>query len=233
MSQSIDKWVRLRIILVGIGLICLGVWIASRFFYLQVIKGPQLREEGSREYQKMCPVVPKQDQYYPKLPQVGGVHIDPSLKRVDDPFDVFTKKIEQLPEANIAFNAPTSMNLDDTVIIELILNLIKPIEKLKQQLNAAGEKQGERIRVSEEMEAHLTGTNFDIKPVTKENQGISLIEDTKWKWTVKPTRAGRQTLHLSLTAKLYSDSSSTVGCDFLAFFGHKLLKLLTRVSGKF
>jgi len=30
-----------------------------------------------------------------------------------------------------------------------------------------------------------------------------------------------------------SNSSSTVGCDFLAFFGHKLLKLLTRVSGKF
>lgn len=58
MSDTIGKWVRLRIGLVSLGLVLLGLWICGRFFYLQVIKGPQLREEATREYQKYCPVLP-------------------------------------------------------------------------------------------------------------------------------------------------------------------------------
>lgn len=58
LTPGIGKWVRLRIILVGLGLICLGLWVCGRFFYLQALRGPQLREEASREYQKFCPVLP-------------------------------------------------------------------------------------------------------------------------------------------------------------------------------
>lgn len=58
MSQNTGKWVRFRIALVSIGLVLLGLWICGRFFYLQVIRGPQLREEATREYQKFCPILP-------------------------------------------------------------------------------------------------------------------------------------------------------------------------------
>jgi cell division protein FtsI (penicillin-binding protein 3) len=58
MNPGIGKWVRLRIVLVGLGLVCLGLWICGRFFYLQAIRGPQLREEATREYQKYCPILP-------------------------------------------------------------------------------------------------------------------------------------------------------------------------------
>ncbi len=58
MSPGINKWVRLRIGLVGLGLFLLGLWVCGRFFYLQAIRGPQLREESTREYQKYCPVLP-------------------------------------------------------------------------------------------------------------------------------------------------------------------------------
>jgi cell division protein FtsI (penicillin-binding protein 3) len=57
-NVTINKWVRFRIGLVALGLLLLGGWITGRFFYLQVIKGPQLREEANREYQKFCPVLP-------------------------------------------------------------------------------------------------------------------------------------------------------------------------------
>ncbi len=58
MSVTIDKWVRFRIGLVALGLIILGGWITGRFFYLQMIRGAQLREEANKEYQKFCPVLP-------------------------------------------------------------------------------------------------------------------------------------------------------------------------------
>lgn len=58
MTPGIGKWVRLRIVLVGLGLMGLSLWLCGRFFYLQVICGPQLREEATREYQKSYPILP-------------------------------------------------------------------------------------------------------------------------------------------------------------------------------
>jgi len=62
MTPGLDKWTRLRIFLVGFGLICLGLWVCGRFFYLQIIRGPQLREQANREVQKLCPVLPVRGQ---------------------------------------------------------------------------------------------------------------------------------------------------------------------------
>ncbi|MGC2434241.1 MAG: penicillin-binding transpeptidase domain-containing protein [Desulfobaccales bacterium] len=58
MNPTINKWVRFRIALLGLGLALLGLVIIGRFFYLQVVRGPQLREEATREYQKFFPVLP-------------------------------------------------------------------------------------------------------------------------------------------------------------------------------
>ena len=52
MNPAIGKWARVRVGLVGLGLALLGLIICGRFFYLQVVLGPQLREEATREYQK-------------------------------------------------------------------------------------------------------------------------------------------------------------------------------------
>ena len=57
-NPEITKWVRMRILLVGLGLACLGLWLFGRFFYLQAIRGAELREEAIGEYQKLYPVLP-------------------------------------------------------------------------------------------------------------------------------------------------------------------------------
>ncbi len=58
MNPAPGKWVRLRLGLVALALLACGLYITGRFFYLQVIRGPELREEATREYQKFCPVLP-------------------------------------------------------------------------------------------------------------------------------------------------------------------------------
>ena len=58
MNSAPGKWVRLRLGLVALALLAFGLYISGRFFYLQVIRGPELREEATREYQKFCPVLP-------------------------------------------------------------------------------------------------------------------------------------------------------------------------------
>jgi cell division protein FtsI (penicillin-binding protein 3) len=58
MSQTLTKWVRLRLLLVGFFLAILGLVLAGRFFHLQVILGQELREEAEAYIQKLSPVLP-------------------------------------------------------------------------------------------------------------------------------------------------------------------------------
>ncbi|MGA9756464.1 MAG: penicillin-binding protein [Desulfobaccales bacterium] len=58
MNPAVGKWVRLRIGLVALALFAFGLWVCGRFFYLQAIRGPELREEATREVQKFCPILP-------------------------------------------------------------------------------------------------------------------------------------------------------------------------------
>jgi len=57
-TPTIGKWVRLRIVIVGLGLLLASVWITGRFFQLQILEGPDLYEEATGEYKKFCPILP-------------------------------------------------------------------------------------------------------------------------------------------------------------------------------
>jgi hypothetical protein len=50
------------------------------------------------------------------------------------------------------------------------------------------------------MQAHLSGPNFQVTPITPEEQPISRFDKTEWKWNVKPTSVGEQALNLALNA---------------------------------
>jgi cell division protein FtsI (penicillin-binding protein 3) len=62
MSYLINKWVRLRLIMVGLGLGLLLMVVGGRFFQLQILMGDELRDEADREVQKLCPILPVRGQ---------------------------------------------------------------------------------------------------------------------------------------------------------------------------
>jgi cell division protein FtsI (penicillin-binding protein 3) len=57
-TPTIGKWVRLRIVLVALGLLLVSLWITGRFFQLQILEGQDLYEEATGEYKKFCPILP-------------------------------------------------------------------------------------------------------------------------------------------------------------------------------
>jgi len=133
----------------------------------------------------------------------------PAPSPPEDRFGAIDRILEKLQFGNIAFNAPKTMNLRDTAVIQLMLGLETPIDKLKRMIEAAGEKEGAHIRVSDRMEARLSGTNFAITAITPEIQAVSRSEITEWKWEVKPSSDGRHYLHLTMSALLSVDGAST------------------------
>jgi Putative Ig domain len=106
----------------------------------------------------------------------------------------------QLRLGNIAFNAPSTMEVEEAQSVQLVLSLEQSIGELKSSIQALGEKEGARVSVSDRMQASLFGSAFGIVAVTSEEQAITSRGITSWQWEVVPRKEGSHRLYLSLTA---------------------------------
>jgi hypothetical protein len=117
--------------------------------------------------------------------------------------------LNEMEFAAIAFNAPETINIDDSPQIQLILSISETVDVIKQLIIEEGKKIGATIKVSNRMEARLSGYMFQITAITPEIQAVSKSQPTEWKWEVYPKEEGQHNLHLTLTALLEIDGNST------------------------
>jgi len=141
-------------------------------------------------------------------------HSEPSnsdleLKSTYTPLSNVGKLLEEMEYANIVFNTPININIDDSSKIQLILSLIETVEKLKQSITEKKIRIGANIKVIGQMKAHLTGNMFKINPITKEIQAVSKSQRTNWKWGIFPKKEGEHNLHLTLSVLLMIDRERT------------------------
>lgn len=117
--------------------------------------------------------------------------------------------LASMDSAAIAFNAPTSLTIDETRQVQLLLGVGETVEELESALREEGERLGGEIQASRLMEARLTGRGFEILAITPEVQAVSKLQRTEWKWDVRAREGGPQALHLTLTALLEVDGQRT------------------------
>ncbi|MBC7358641.1 MAG: hypothetical protein H5U10_08920 [Desulfacinum sp.] len=127
----------------------------------------------------------------------------------EDSLNPIDRLLSGLRFGTIAFNVPPRMNIQATAVVQLLLGLEKTGEELKAMVEAEGTRESGRIRVSNRMEARLTGPHFTITAITPEVQAVSGKEISEWKWEIKPRTAGTHHLHLTLSAILEVEGSST------------------------
>ncbi len=124
--------------------------------------------------------------------------------------DAVDRILESAPWGNIAFSHPESMTLKETRVVELLLDLDLPVDSLKQRIQSEGKKLGAPIRVFPRMRAELISKDFDIAALTPPEQLISHIEPTMWKWQILPLKKGAAMLHLTLSAPIEFQGSTTM-----------------------
>ncbi len=137
---------------------------------------------------------------------IASPSIDPLPPPTPNSVDSLLDKMEF---ATIAFNAPAIINIDDSPQIQLILSLSEAVDEIKQSIIEEGERIGATIRVSDRIEARLSGYMFQITAITPETQAVSKSQRTEWKWEIYPKEEGQHKLHLTLTALLEIDGYST------------------------
>ena len=105
--------------------------------------------------------------------------------------------------ANIAFNTPESMSLNEAKKVELLLSTSlsqEDLQKAVEKHNVEGIIHGEEIKISDQMEAILTGDGFQITEVLPARRAISKTSVTEWTWDVRALKTGKLRLHLTLNA---------------------------------
>lgn len=100
--------------------------------------------------------------------------------------------------ASIAYNAPESMKLNETVIVELSLSPSLNEEELTQQINQDGLIASTSVQISPLMKAVLIARNdsaFAIEALhTSDEQPVDPSEITHWQWKVTANQGGMQGL---------------------------------------
>jgi len=131
-----------------------------------------------------------------------------SQKEKNNNFKAVDAAIKKLEEANIVFNTPKTLKLDEVSEIQLVLGVAVPVAFLKNYMSVPGETDSATVKISQDVSARLTGAGFAITEVTESRQPITLDEITEWKWQIVPQREGMQRLHLSISAEIDVNGTS-------------------------
>ena len=120
--------------------------------------------------------------------------VEEQLARIDE-------ILNRVARASIAYNAPSEMQLDETVTIELLLNPSVSEEELKEQVTEPGTVQTSAdVEITPQMKAELIAADPEALAITPLHddpiQVISGTETTKWSWFVTAKKEGPQKLSL-------------------------------------
>ena len=110
--------------------------------------------------------------------------------------------LRQTTNASVAYNAPQTMNVDETVTIDLLVNPSLPPNQLASQVTGKGTVTSATIDITPQMKAILVAADssaFTIQPIQDNpEQLISSTETTNWLWLVTAKKAGLQIMTLTI-----------------------------------
>lgn len=132
---------------------------------------------------------------------IAAVQATPTALPTADPAAIASAALAELEQGQILYNPPTEMQRGERERVEVRVSL-DPGEDLTENLQGSGEPVQEQIPVARFMAVRLTGTAFEIIPLSSEEQVVARDAFTQWSWDVIPEEGGEQRLSLIVTARV-------------------------------
>lgn len=130
--------------------------------------------------------------------------------------EIIEDELDKLVLGKIIFNPAQEMKVNVIERIEVRITK-KDTEDLFAGLRGRGVPQIEEIRVGTFMKVRLTGHNFDIKPLSHEEQPVTGEGITQWEWDVIPLKSGIQTLLLAVAVRIKIPNYDEETIDYPVF----------------
>lgn len=121
-------------------------------------------------------------------------------KRTVSTFSDVDKALSSLETATIVYNPPKKINIDESKVVKLGMSLKDDTVALARLIGGNEPISSAHVKVSPQMRATLTGSDFNIKDRANSTQVVGSGETTQWEWEITPKSPGTHTLNLSLTA---------------------------------
>jgi hypothetical protein len=119
---------------------------------------------------------------------------------IGDPFTRIDEALRETLSTRVSYRAPHSMDLNETVTVELALDAGEESLDLGEPVDGSGEVITAKVEVTPRTKAELISQEegaFVIQPLHGDpEQFISTTEATRWEWDVTPRRGGPQRLTL-------------------------------------
>ena len=144
-----------------------------------------------------CPITPTVADSPPEIlePTVidSSSSVDEQLERIDE-------LLRKTVQSSIAYNVPETVEFDNTVTIELLLNPSLSPTQLAGQLTPNGEVTTAIIEITPMMRAELIPQNKEglaVQPIHADAvQLVSHVDTTRWAWLVTGKKSGVQKMVL-------------------------------------
>lgn len=111
--------------------------------------------------------------------------------------------------ASLAFVLRDKANVSEDIKAQLLIDPTQGIEQLEKELTVKGQKISKEIEVSKIVIAKITAPDFDVVPITPEEQILSLRKPTEWLWTLSPKSTGTFEVNLTVTAVINARGRET------------------------
>ncbi len=134
----------------------------------------------------------------------GGGALAPTYAPVETagPLDSVDSVLQEAASGHIVYNTPETMQLDESVDIQLLLSPSKSTDELKKLIIEAGQVQEGDLIVTPLMKAELRSEDpqaFLIQGYHDSPEQVILKDEpTEWRWAVAAKKSGNQVLTLTL-----------------------------------
>jgi len=130
--------------------------------------------------------------------------------------ELIAASLNQLRKGNLAYSTPEKMKMGRTERVSArIGGSDVSVEALKSELPSG---QGRTVAaavtpVSARMKMELKSADFDITPLSSEEQGVGGDTPTAWEWDIAPKHSGKLRLHLAAVVELKNLSRDFTSID--------------------
>ena len=135
------------------------------------------------------------------------------------PTESLEQKLDQafseLKAGTLAFSVPDKMKTTDSKIVVASIGSTKvtPENVTSSVTSNGGQIITQPVLVTPVMKMQLTSADFDIKPLSSEEQIVAGSTPTTWRWEVRPLHAGVLRLHLAAVVEIESLKRDLTAAD--------------------
>jgi len=109
---------------------------------------------------------------------------------------------QMVTDANLVFKIPDSVELNNRIRAQLLVDLEKSIEDLQEANTAKGTPITGSVKLSRVITARLIAPDFEVTAIEPEEQALIAGQTATWNWSLLPKASGTYDVTLTIDAKV-------------------------------